>query len=229
MASDTPKRQRPWLEDVATTMMRGPSEADLRAASERVAARRSERPERTTDELVDDVIASTMRRTAAIGAATAGTALVPGMGTVAAMTLGAATDVGATLRLQTQMVLDLAVLRGAELTPAQARNALLVVVGVSSAGRVALDRAGRKAALTVGERFTARWLLRAVPVVGMLTSSGANALATRVIGNRADAYFRAGPDAVRDWRASVRAVLGRRQRTHLPKPVPRLPAPDPPA
>jgi uncharacterized protein (DUF697 family) len=222
------KKQKAWLEEVAATMMRGPSEADVLAAAQRVAERRSARPDRTTDQLVDDVIASTMRRTAAIGAATAGTALVPGMGTVAALTLGAATDVGATLRLQTQMVLDLAALRGAELTPAQARNALLVVIGVSSAGRVALDRAGRKAALTLGERFTARWLLRAVPVVGMLSSSGANALATRVIGNRADAYFRAGPEAVVDWRASVRAVLGRRQRTRLPKPA-RLPAPDPPS
>ncbi len=228
MATNTPKKQRPWLEEVATTMLRGPSEADLRAATERVAERRADRPERTTEELVDDVIAGTMRRTAAIGAATAGTALVPGMGTVAALTLGAATDVGATLRLQTQMVLDLAVLRGAELTPEQARNALLVVVGVSSAGRVALDRAGRKAALSLGERFAARWVLRAVPVVGMLTSSGANALATRVIGHRADAYFLAGPEAVRDWRASVRAVLSRRQRTRLPKPA-RLPAPDPSA
>ncbi len=197
-----------FANDVVAAMLRGPTEADVGMAVARVAALRGAHPERSVDDLVRFVITRTARRTAAIGAATAGAALVPGVGTVAAMTIGTATDVGATLRLQTRMVLDIAVLRGADLSGAKARNAILVAAGVSGASTSLLNRAGRMATLRLGERFTARWLLRAVPVVGMLSSSGTNALATQVIGRRADAYFSLGPAAVQDWHASVRAVTG---------------------
>jgi hypothetical protein len=197
-----------WLNDVVAGMLRGPTEADVQAAVARVTALRRSRSGRSTDELVRSVIMTTARRSAAVGAATAGTALVPGLGTLAAMTIGTATDVGATLRLQTQMVLDIAVLRGASLSTQEARNVVLLLAGVSSASTAALNRAGRVAATRLGERFTARWVLRAVPVVGMISSSGTNALATRVIGRRADAYFSLGPEAMGDWGESVRAVLG---------------------
>jgi hypothetical protein len=227
-----------WLNDVVAGMLRGPTEADVQAAVARVAALRSSRQGRSTDDLVRSVIMTTARRSAAVGAATAGTALVPGLGTIAAMTVGTATDIGATLRLQTQMVLDIAVLRGAELSTQEARNVVLLVAGVSSASTAALNRAGRVAAMRLGERFTARWVLRAVPVVGMISSSGTNALATRVIGRRADAYFSLGPEAMGDWGESVRAVIGiderplwrrltsritRRKKTPLALPAPREP------
>ncbi|CAN5761691.1 hypothetical protein BH23DEI1_BH23DEI1_10270 [soil metagenome] len=224
-----------WLEDVMAGMLRGPTEADVQAAVKRVDTLRAKRQGRSTDDLVRDVIKGTARRSAAVGAATAGTALVPGLGTLAAMTIGTATDVGATLRLQTQMVLDIAVLRGAELSTQEARNVVLLVAGVSTASTAALNRAGRVAAMRLGERFTARWVLRAVPVIGMLSSSGTNALATRVIGHRADAYFSLGPEAMGDWAESVRAVIGvderplwRRLTSRRPKQVPgprALPAP----
>jgi hypothetical protein len=227
-----------WLNDVVAGMLRGPTEADVQAATARVATLRTSRPGRSTDDLVRSVILNTARRSAAVGAATAGTALVPGLGTIAAMTIGTATDIGATLRLQTQMVLDIAVLRGAELSTQEARNVVLLVAGVSSASTAALNRAGRVAATRLGERFTARWILRAVPVVGMISSSGTNALATRVIGRRADAYFSLGPEAMGDWGESVRAVIGiderplwrrlasrmsRRKKAPLALPAPREP------
>jgi hypothetical protein len=209
MPSQRPREsQGTWLDDVLAGMLRGPTEADVQAAVARVGALRAAQPGLSTDELVRRVIARTARRSAAVGAATAGTALVPGLGTLAALTIGTATDVGATLRLQTQMVLDIAVLRGATLSTQEARNVVLLVAGVSSASTTLLNRAGRVAARRVGERFTARWILRAVPVVGMVSSSGTNALATRVIGRRADAYFSLGAEAMGDWAESVRAVVG---------------------
>lgn len=196
------------LDDVVAGMLRGPTEADVQGAVRRVEALRSARPSASADELVRDVIASTARRSAVVGAATAGTALVPGLGTIAAMTIGTAADVGATLRLQSQMVLDIAVLRGVALSPQEARNVVLLVAGVSSASTAALNRLGRTASLRLGERVAARWLVRAVPLLGMVSSSGTNALATRVIGRRADAYFSLGPAAMGDWNESVRAVVG---------------------
>ena len=201
-----------WLHEVMTGMLRGPTEADVQGAVRRVTALRSARPASSADELVRDVIAAAARRSAMVGAATAGSALVPGLGTIAAMTIGTAADVGATLRLQAQMVLDIAVLRGAELTPQEARNVVLLVAGVSSASTAALNRVGRAASLRLGERFAARWLVRAVPLLGMVSSSGTNALATRVIGRRADAYFSLGPAAMGDWHENVRAVIGMDER-----------------
>jgi hypothetical protein len=189
-------------------MLRGPTEADVQAAVRRVEGLRTARPAASADDLVRVVIAGTARRSAMVGAATAGTALVPGLGTIAAMTIGTAADVGASLRLQAQMVLDIAVLRGVALSPQEARNVVLLVAGVSSASTAALNRIGRTASLRLGERVAARWLVRAVPLLGMVSSSGTNALATRVIGRRADAYFSLGPAAMGDWNESVRAVVG---------------------
>jgi hypothetical protein len=200
-----------WLSGAVEALLRGPSEADVDAAIERVRTLREAGSGRSTDALVRDVIARTARATAVVGAASAGSALVPGIGTLSALTLGTAADVGATLRLQARMVLDIAVLRGADLSGDRARYATLLVAGVSSTSTMALNRLGRLAARRLGERVTSRWLLRAVPVVGMLSSSGTNALATHVIGRRADAYFSLGPEALNDWRASVRAVIGRRR------------------
>ncbi len=201
-----------WLNDAVEALLRGPSQADVDAATTRVRTLREAAAGRSTDALVRDVIARTARSTAIVGAASAGSALVPGIGTLTALTLGTATDVGATLRLQARMVLDIAVLRDADLSGDRARYATLLVAGVSSTSTMALNRLGRLAARRLGERITSRWLLRAVPVVGMLSSSGTNALATHVIGRRADAYFSLGPEALQDWRASVRAVIGRRPR-----------------
>jgi hypothetical protein len=197
-----------WWNDVLNGVLRGPSEADLEAAARRVAALREAGPARTTDELVHELIRTTARRSAVIGATTAGAALLPGIGTVAALTIGTATDVGATMRLQTQMVLDIAALRGARLSAAEAGRVVLLVAGVSSASTATLNQLGRAASRRVGERFAARWLWRAVPLLGMASSSGTNALATHVIGRRADAYFSLGPEAMGDWRESVRAVTG---------------------
>jgi len=196
------------LDDVISSMLRGPTEADLHGAARRVEALRAARPGVPTEALVRDLVAGTAHQSALVGATTAGAALLPGLGTVAALTLGTAADVGATLRLQTRMVLDIALLRGARLTPAEARRVVLLVAGASGAGSATLSRVGRTLSARVGERFAARWLLRALPLIGMLSASGTNALATRVIGQRADAYFALGPAAVGDWGASVRALVG---------------------
>jgi hypothetical protein len=47
-----------------------------------------------------------------------------------------------------------------------------------------------------------------LPVVGVIASAGTNALSTYIIGQRADAYFRLGPEAVPTWSDSLRAITG---------------------
>ncbi|MBK8798051.1 MAG: hypothetical protein IPM07_17720 [Anaerolineales bacterium] len=93
-------------------------------------------------------------------------------------------------------------------SPHQKRNALLVVTGLNMGAERLINQASRKLAERTAERFAGRALIKAIPFVGIAISAGANILMTYIIGRRADAYFRVGPEAVGDWGDSIRAVTG---------------------
>jgi len=67
---------------------------------------------------------------------------------------------------------------------------------------------GRQLARKATTRFAGRGFLKAIPVVGVAASGGANVLATYVVGKRADAYFSLGPDAMQEPTEIVRALTG---------------------
>jgi hypothetical protein len=211
-----------FVTGIVEAMLQSTAEADLLAAERRVAALRSAHPEVDTDGLVARSIARAVRAAALSGAATSGAAVIPGVGTLAALTLGAAADLRTTLRLQTRLVLDVGVLRGAELDPARARAAVLLVAGASRASTLALGGAGRAAIARLAAYGGARTLMRAVPLLGVIALAGGNALATELIGRRADAFFRRGPSALDDWREGVAAATGIDPRTWAGR-LPRLP------
>jgi len=62
--------------------------------------------------------------------------------------------------------------------------------------------------MEMGDRLAHRWVIRILPVAGIAASASVNALATYLVGDRAHAYFSLGPDEVRDWRESLRAITG---------------------
>ena len=143
-----------------------------------------------------------------VGAVTSGASLIPGLGSLAVFTLGVATDVGVTMKLQSELVLEIAAVHGHELTPDQRRTAVVVVTGVNVGAEQLVTRASRKLAEKAAERFAGRAIVKAIPFVGIAVSAGANMVTTYVIGRRADAYFGLGPDAVGDWNESLRAITG---------------------
>jgi hypothetical protein len=53
-----------------------------------------------------------------------------------------------------------------------------------------------------------RSAVKAIPVIGVAVSAGANALSTYVIGRRAHAYFSLGEEKMGDWAESLRAISG---------------------
>jgi uncharacterized protein (DUF697 family) len=183
-------------------------DADEQAAAERARELRAAHPDETPDELVERLIKKKCQQTAAIGAATSGTALVPGLGTLVALTVGAAADIGLTLRLQAELVLEIAAIHGHVVSPEEKRGVVLLVSGLGLGGNRLLSRGGAKLAEAVGQRFAQRWLTRAIPVAGAAAAAGANALSTYVIGRRAHAYFGRGPEAMGDWRESLRTLSG---------------------
>lgn len=191
------------LERATRTM----KDVDIKLATQRV-AELSAKHQLDGDALVERLIWMKARQAGLVGAATSAAALVPGLGGVAAFTIGAAADVSATLRLQSELVMEIAAARGKRLQPDEARSALLVVAGLSLGAEQLVNQTGRKFVARLGERFAGRALVKAIPFVGVAISAATNLLMTYLIGRRADAYFRLGEAHVGDWPESLRALTG---------------------
>ena len=184
------------------------SDADADAAAVRVAKVRLNHPEDTDDELVERIIKAKAQQTAAVGAASSGALMIPVVGMLSAMTLGVAADITATFKLQAEMVLEIAAAYEFALDELDEQTVIFIVTGVSTGSNVVLNRVGEQLSVKIGERTAEKWLAAALPFVGVALSSSSNALATYVIGQRARAYFRDGPEAVGDFKGSVRALAG---------------------
>lgn len=188
-------------------------DVDLAAAAERVQALRGKYPDATTEELSKRLIRDKCEATGKVGAVTSGAALIPGIGTAAALTLGVAADIGATFKLNAELVLELAALYDYPLTDDEKQRLVMVITGLS-AGTSSLSRkAGEKAAAKIAEKYAFKSAVKFLPVVGVVASAGTNILATYIIGQRADAYFRLGPEAMGSWADNLRAVTGVDERT----------------
>ncbi len=188
------------------------NEVDIEAAAERVRALKEKYPEATPQELSQKLIRDKCQRTGAVGAVTSSTGLIPGIGTAAALTLGVAADIGATFKLQAELVLEIAAAYDYPLTESEKQQLVLLITGLSAGTSALARKAGQAIALEVGERFAEKAIVKALPIVGVIASAGTNALSTYIIGQRADAYFRLGPEAVGTWADSLRAITGMDER-----------------
>jgi hypothetical protein len=194
--------------DLLALVTRTVEQADDEAAAARVAALRNAHPDATAQELVDKLVRQKCKRTGAVGAVTSGTSLIPGLGTLFALTIGVAADVGLTFVAQVDLVLEIAAVYGQRLDLTAKKRAVLATTGASSGTNRLLNNAGGLVVGTVTRRFTRRFIIKAIPVFGIGASVAGNVLATQVVGQRANAYFKLGPDAVGSWADSVRAVVG---------------------
>jgi hypothetical protein len=184
------------------------SDVDLEAATARVKALKEANPDASLEELSQKLIRDKCQRTGAVGVVTSGAGLIPGIGTAAAVTLGVAADIGATFKLQAELVLELAALYDYPLTEEEKQQVVMLITGLSAGTSALARKAGQAAAVKIGEKFAEKSILKALPVVGVIASAGTNAFSTYIIGKRADAYFRLGPEAVGSWSDSLRAITG---------------------
>lgn len=202
---------------------------DEEEAVERVRKLRDKRSAATPDELAELLIRNKVMQAGAIGAVTASPTLIPGLGTVVALTFGTAVDMRMTYKLQGEMVLELIELYQPDMPADNKRNVLMVVTGLSlGAGRV-VTQSGQKVAVEATERLAARFSGLATrevaaevtegaaasvatksisTIFGVATSAGINAVTTYTIARRAQAYLKQGPEAMDDWTASLRTVTG---------------------
>ena len=206
-ANESSNNNTHMLDSIVDRTLRTVNDADASAAAQRVADIRTQR-RLHDDALVEHLIRQKAQQTGTVGAVTSAAALIPGFGNVAAFTVGVVTDVGVTLRLQSELVLEIAAARGQALSPTEARNALLVVTGLNMGAERLVNQAGRQLATKTAERFAGRAIVKAIPFVGIAVSAGANMVMTYLIGRRADAYFQLGSENVGDWNESIRAITG---------------------
>lgn len=213
-------------------------ETDEQAAAARVAAVQAAMPDAAPEEWVNRLIKDKVRQTAVIGATTSSTMLIPGIGTLTALTAGMAADFSMTFKAQAELVLEIAILYGHELTPAEKRRIVLLVTGLSAGTTAVAQKAGGRISRKMTARIGSKYLAKALPVVGIAASAAANSVMTWTIGRRAQAYFSGAPAAIPDWSEGWKAVSETAQSAagKLPRPNlkrlrrPRLrrnPAPEP--
>jgi len=183
-------------------------ETDEQAAAERVAQLKTVYPGATPDEWAERLIMHKCRDTAVVGATTSGLSIIPGLGTVASLTLGIAADFGITFKMQAELVLEMALLYGHHLTAEEKRRVVLLVTGLSAGTTAVAHRAGNNISRRVTARVASKYVTKAVPFVGMAASASTNAVMTYFIGKRAQAYFSLGPEAMQDWQAVLPALTG---------------------
>ncbi|GEM_PF-1990913 len=184
------------------------SKVDGEAVASRIEKLRQSNPDASADELVEKLIQQKCMQTGAVGAITSGTAIIPGLGTFASLTFGLAADIGMTLKLQAELVLEIASVYQRELNSTEKRKAILLVAGFSTGTSQIMSRVGKEIAEKATERLAAKGVAKALPVLGVAASAGVNILSTYVIGKRAQAYFKLGEEAMQDWNESARAITG---------------------
>jgi hypothetical protein len=197
---------------IAKTIFNAISDVDIEAATERVKKLKEKYPNASPEELSQRLIREKCQRTGAVGAVTSGTGLVPGLGTAAAVTLGVAADIGATFKLQAELVLEIAAVYDYPLTEQEKQRIVMLITGLSAGTSALARRAGQTMSIKIGEKLAERTIqktvMKALPIVGVVASAGTNVLSSYIIGQRADAYFRLGPEAVGSWSDSLRTITG---------------------
>lgn len=184
------------------------SSADAEAASKTVDALRKSKPEATTDEIVDLLIRRKCMQTGSVGAITSGAAIIPGIGTISAITFGVAADIGMTFKLQAELTLEIAYAYGRELTENEKRRIILGITGMSAGVNTGLQKAGQQIATKATAQLAQKSVVKAIPFIGVAASSGTNMVTTYLIGQRAKAYFSQGPEAVDSWGDKARVLSG---------------------
>ncbi len=224
---DTPNSQREQAADIARAMEqagkqvdegtaaeilseveRTIGDADQVAAAQRVAKLRARHPNLSTEQLIDLLVRDKVNKTGMVGAATTGAGLIPGIGTLASLTVGVAADISATFKLQSELVMEIAAAYNYRLSDDEKQRAILLVTGLSAGANQLTRRVGTQVAGAVSERVAQRWVSHALPIIGVAVAASTNALSTYIVGERAKAYFGRSPEAMGNWMDNLRAITG---------------------
>lgn len=197
-----------------------PDAADL-ASRQRVLALRQKYPEKSADELVDQLIRHYSLQVASQSAATAGLAVLPALSIIGALAVGQLTsNLSATHQSQAALVLDIATVYGYRFHPNEKPYYLAVALGLplgkeqtqgqsnpQSAADQLLAKGGQQLANQATQRLARSAAGRALPVVNVTKAVGSNVLMTYTVGQRAKAYLKTGPASIGSMEQSLGKAL----------------------
>lgn len=181
---------------------------DEKAAAQRVADLRQRHPEATPDGLAERLIRQRCIQAGAVGAATSGASIIPGLGTVTTVVFGVAADLQMTYKIQSELVLELAAVYDHTIDLEDKRYIVALVTGMSAGANQLVRRAGTELAEQATQRLASRAVAKSIPIVGVAASGGINLVATYLIGRRAQAYFRHDQASLVEWDDRARVLTG---------------------
>jgi uncharacterized protein (DUF697 family) len=196
------------IQGLVEQVMSAIDKTDAQAALQRVRDLRTRHPDDADALLVERLIRQRCLQAGAVGAVTSGAATIPGIGTIATLVFGVAADLQMTYKIQSELVLEIAALYGQEISLDDKRYIVALVTGMSAGANQLVRKAGAELAAQASERMAQRALAKAIPVLGVAASAGANTLSTYLIGRRAQAYFSQDPALLAAWDDQMRALTG---------------------
>lgn len=189
--------------------------ADL-ASIKRVLTLHQKYPDKTREELAEQMIRDHCIQVAGRGAVTASAAVLPTLGIIGSLAIGVISNATANQQSQSDLILDIATVHGYAFQPGEKQRYLALALGLTSGQRQPanqsatdqlLAKGGQQLANKAKQRMARASVGRALPVVNVATAAGSNVLMTYAAAQRAKAYIKHGPDSVGDMESDIAALL----------------------
>ncbi len=179
---------------------------DRALAHKRVAKLRESFPGASRERLHRLLVRNKCLQAGAIGALTAITGAIPGIGRVASFALGPLADTAMVSALQAELVIEIFALYDAQMPEHGEKIAILAIAATNLGADEIAREASRWLTHQAGRWIGARWLKRAWPVANIATAAATNIAVTYAIGNRTQALCQIRDATVTDWPTLFRRV-----------------------
>lgn len=181
--------------------------ADRDAALRRVERLRKAHPKAGRDALHKMLVRSKCLQAGAVGALSALTGAIPGVGKLAAFALGPLADTALVSVLQAELVLETFTLYDFELPPGAEKVAVLGIAATNIGADEIAKRTGEVIAETLGMGIAARLLVKAWPLAKIGTAAATNIAVTYAIGSRAQKLCKMREASLKQWPELMRSAV----------------------
>lgn len=181
--------------------------ADREAAVKRVERLRAQHPRAARDALHRMLVRSKCLQSGAVGALSALTGAIPGVGRLAAFALGPLADTALVSVLQAELVLETFALYEFELPAGAEKVAVLGIAATNIGADEIAKRTGQIIAETLGKGLAARLLIKAWPLAKIGTAAATNIAVTYAIGGRAQKLCKMREASLKQWPELMRSAV----------------------
>ena len=181
--------------------------ADRDAALARVERLRQSHPKAGRDALHKMLVRSKCLQAGAVGALSALTGAIPGVGRLASFALGPLADTALVSVLQAELVLETFALYEFELPAGAEKMAVLGIAATNIGADEIAKRTGQVIAETLGKGLAARLLIKAWPLAKIGTAAATNIAVTYAIGSRAQKLCKMREASLKQWPQLMRSAV----------------------